>query len=70
LALDLAAGRATAGFAQNPSGFLKNATGYPLLNSNQFTHAATFAELSGSDLNNLANILAVYQSGVYVGAAF
>jgi hypothetical protein len=70
LGIDLASGRVTAGFARNPSGFLRSPVGYPLLNSRQFTHAATYSEIASEDVNDLSNIMQATQSVQYVIGAY
>jgi hypothetical protein len=57
LALDLAAGKAPAGFKPNPSGYLRNPVGYPPMDSSHFTSPANYSNMSSKDLNLLSDIL-------------
>ena len=70
LGIDFVSGRVTAGFARNPSGFFKSPVGYPMMNSNQFTHAANYAELSGEVLDTMSDIMQGIQSVQYAWGAF
>jgi hypothetical protein len=60
--LDLVSRRVATGFARNPSGLLRSPAGYATMNSKQCTHAATFSELSGEDLNVLSNLMQATQT--------
>ena len=57
LAIDLAAGRAPAGFKSNPSGYLRSPVGYPPMDSSHFTSPATFSQMSSASTNLLTDIL-------------
>lgn len=65
LALDLAGGRVTAGFARNGSGYLRSPVGYPPMNSNQFTHPATYSELASPATNFVSDMLQLFQTLQY-----